>query len=150
VVSDIWVEQCEDFICPRATASCQDISFVGGAVGLCRLCYEDVLPNTHGPASRRCSNIFTRSIFLSPLSGSRAQTIGPGQEDIESLEKSIGHFANRLPQDVTGVGLISMFTKHSSTSLGSGMPDVCSTSPWTKYQGLYLTSAQYAKMYIGN
>lgn len=87
--------------------------------------------------------------YCTPTS-SCTHTFSPGQEDIESLEKSIRLFANRLPQDAAEVGVISMSAKYILIFAGFDMPNVCCPIPWTKYQGLYGHPAEHAEMYIGD
>ena len=102
----------QNCICQRTPTPCQNISLYRRTIRLRRRSHEDIFSDPHRPASRRCFDILTRCV-VSICHALHDLILVTGQEDIESLEKSIQLFANRLPQEKIQVLITPMYAAQS-------------------------------------
>ena len=77
-----------------------------------------------------------------------------GQEDIESLEKSIELYAKRLPADAMAVSSLTPSTTHRFLTelccTGDNLSSICCTSSIATVQDLSPNTQRHAEMYFGD
>jgi ATP-dependent RNA helicase DHX33 len=97
--------------------------------------------------------IFLPGSFLAAFFVGRKRMSCPGQEDIESLERSIQLYANRLPQEGMRVGLshfVSSVKPNFQLCLGFNLSHVWRSIALPTIESLPSDVPEYPKMCIGN